>query len=243
MKEQDPVKKIMEKYKYDVDLPDDVRKTMLKSKKKVLVKIFKKKGYFSIFLFFVLSLFFRLKTIGITITMAKSFVIVLIMSASIFTAVTVSSAYGIKVLIDNYYIEKKQKIQSDKLKNTLQPDNIPVKEKIVARKVHYKMVINPFEISNNNQMSKVFTSQVANEIKKIKGKQSVVVSKSAPEKFEAIMLMNGSITKISEAYNVSIRIIDINTEEILYYKSVKVKNSKEISIISRKIAEQVSKLL
>ncbi len=240
MKEQriDIIKKIYEKYKLTDKLPLEAKRVMLKSKKAVFINVLKKQKKYSIFMLFVVSVFFWVKKFGLTISLIKSFIFTAIVSAAMVATISVGSYYGVKKIIKNpAQIEKtKEKAVPEVIEKTPGVSQTPVKKAI-----NYQLNIVPFEYEGiADESIKSLESKIVNNLNKIMGKNSANLISRSKKSITAKKIVLGSVAKVDQNYFITIKVMNPESSKVLLYINEDIDQVDQVDQVCSKIAKKLA---
>jgi hypothetical protein len=96
MTNKDVIKLILQTYKIENEVPDDAKNNMFVSRKRNLAKILKKFGKYGFFTSLAIKLLFELRQLGIPVTMAKAYAVIIAGSIAVTGIASTASVVVIK---------------------------------------------------------------------------------------------------------------------------------------------------
>lgn len=223
---------VMTKYKLDEPIPDDIQAYILQVKKKNIVKILKKVGAYSFSLGLLLSAFFSLKKIGITLSLAKSALVLFVSTIVAATSISAGLYFSIQ-----YVKERREEIR--KLKDEIKASqNRESKIKNPVPVYYFPLAIRTFKSSNvDSKILRSASEILYQEIISKKGKRKILFLGMQRGKYKRYVL--GRIEKIENIYFISVKVIDVKTKEVLFSTSEAAESQEDISDVMQKVAQKI----
>jgi hypothetical protein len=241
------LKAVIEKYELSEPVPQDVRISMIKSRKRNLILILNQDAKGGLFVSAVVSLFLWVKKLGISISIIKSAIAVsmaLIIGAGLITAAGLYTAG----MVVNYFADEKQTI--DRIDNvSTVPEEKPVSP-VVQDILFYSVAVSMVEMEDApDKLISDFTTKVISELRNIKGAKAAIDIKKLDKYHKADKILTISIIKLDEKtsssdtgsiYRISAKIVNSNNSRVLMYSSTTAEDRNNIPDSLRKLAEKIS---
>jgi hypothetical protein len=234
----DSLNLLLNKYKFANEIPSNVQKHILKSKKRALFSIYKKNKKLSVLVFFAVNLYFLIKRFGLPFTFAKTYVITVVSIAITLGAFAAGSSVFI---YDQYFVEKHVYDGVSLVKGIgIEHISDEIKAKPAKLAFSHKLTIIPFEAEDSEaKIAKNILNDIMKHLIRIKRKP-VVVIKHDISQAETVKLLIGVIIKLEDTYRISVKIIDKETTEVDFYDVEQVKSQDEISDACLRLARKIS---
>lgn len=126
MNQTDIFRELIRFYRLEKPIPMKVHKDLLKARRETLLTILEKQVNYGLFILLIINLFFFAKRIGISISIIKSTLIIWTISLAITAAITISSYYLIRNIIQIEPPITKESLEEESLK-----EKTEVRKKIV----------------------------------------------------------------------------------------------------------------
>jgi hypothetical protein len=237
--------KLYEKYKLSDKLPLDAKKAMLDSKKRTFIKILKREGKYSLFMFFVVSIFFWVKRVGITLSIAKSAIVVITAFITFAVVISTSSFYAY-----NHFKQPIKQIEQIKEERLTDKGDTKLEQKVSTPKkekseiINYQINVVPFEFEAiDSKVAQSITQKIVRELQKQKGKNAANIIDRAKKKITTDKLLLGSIVKIDETILITVKIMDTRSSKVLLYINEEAKSDLQVNAVCKRIAVKVAKKL
>jgi hypothetical protein len=245
MNEKISLESLLSEYKFTEPLPPEVRKGMLKSRKKTIVHILKKHRQYGLMTFLILSLFFFARKTGITLTLMKATVAA--WTAAILTTVAVTGAAVYTV----HRIIEKNKPPETELHQASEPVTVQTGGKdgtpqaASAPVIIYHVGIIPFDSSGvDTSVARTITAALKAELSsRLPGKKIAVFPSNDTEDHIIKNMLMGSVIRFGEGYRFTARIIDPVSSKILFYKSVEIHSENDIPEACRNFSGEIAEKL
>jgi hypothetical protein len=225
------LKLILKMAAFEQPVPDTVKIQMMNSMRKNLIIILKRFGKYGFFTMAAVHLFFILKKIGISISLFKSYILLIMVSVLVAGVVGVTAFTVIKKHFTAVSPVKETTLASI-------PQNGRFKQqpgKKFALPQNYKLEMLPFVASgkSTSDANKV-TNTVYKYLKK-HFKETVVLSE-ADHGVESPYMMVGTIINLENTNTIHARLVDARSSMVLLYLSEKWVNDDDLGLIAEKIA-------
>lgn len=259
MKEEQKLIKILQKYKFDMPVPEDVRSDSFRARKDILVNIFKTKKKYSFFVFLVLKLYFLLKHLGISFSVAASSIIVGTLLVITTSATAIGSYIAVKHIVDtgkpgaeiqqeNDELDNSSKSAGTKLpeneKTVVQSEKPPVtetpKKDVTLEPAFYSIGITNFDYEEDTgPLAKKVTRTMHRELVRLKG-NSTVTYVSSKNKNKIRNYLVGSVIKYGEIYRVTARLVSKKTSQVILYQTESANSEAELDAACKRLSLKVA---
>ncbi len=248
MNQADTLKEVIKKYKLQMPMEPYQKKLLNDSKKRTYIRILKKHGLYFTILLPVISFLYWVKKFGITLSLAKSALIV--GAAALITAgvVTGGSFYIVKevILKKPENIEKKinKNVDSNTNKNPVdKKDKTRASEKpsFLSGQVTYRIGIIPFKFDGDKKIASAALQEILSNIRRIKGKNSAAVFDLSSMGKRVSKKLTGTLIKLGGSYRISIKLIDLKNSKIELYTSETAKRENDLANACKKLAVKIAK--
>jgi hypothetical protein len=225
------LKLILKMYSFEQPIPDSVKLQMMVSMRKNLVIILKRFGKYGIMTMTAVYLFFVLKKIGLSVSLLKAYIMLLVMSALVAAAVGFV-AYSI---VNKYFTDEVAQKATSVACDADTGKKIPPLQKSIQLTQNYKVEMFPFVASGEiASESKKVTNAIFSYMKK-QLNETVVLSEMS-NRAESPYMMVGSIIHICDTNTINARLVDARNSMVLLYISEEWANDDDIGPIAEKIA-------
>ena len=235
-KNKTSMKTLLDKYRLDQPIPQNIQGKMISRKKDIYQKTLKSMGTVSFFSSIMISLYFALKKIGISITLAKMIII---------TTALASAATGSYITI-NHIIKNKEQIINNNI--TKEKSIFIQKNKsgnnITGNRSHYPISAYKFtstSIKNKKTLTEI-TSSLISKLRINKGKNYVNLF-NHKNKFTSDYNVFGTMEQVENKVILTVKIVDTKTSSMVYITQEETESKEEISIISNEISNNIIKKL
>lgn len=248
MKREEQIHAIMEKYYFSEPLAPEIQEKLYLYRKEALKSVMKKLGIASLFTSVVIAFFMWAKKIGISITVAKSAVIVTAASVAAAGAISVGGYVSVKKILKNEKkpapIEKKIEKQKEVKQVVNEKGNeSEAKKRINPAVKKYRAYIVPFVSTSDDKAVGNITRAFNRHLRKMKGRKISRIA-AAPEKgYKYSMKITGKVLKLGKTYRLSAKIINLKNKKIIAAFSTVGNNKKELSGAAKKLADKIAKKL
>ncbi|MCP4137978.1 MAG: hypothetical protein GY754_43850 [bacterium] len=243
MKKPDVLQQVLEEYKLDAPLPGDVRKEMISSSAPVLKAVLKKHGKYGILVSMAVSVFFGIKRLGISLSLAKSSVVVSVAAAATAVTVVAGTTTGVvkiiiheKASIEQGVIPEETIIQPKTPEEKPEPGPAVIKP---SKKFENSIAIQSIELNSPGEDAAV-AGRVRNKIKRelvrLRGRANILSSAASGSN----MVLFGSIDKVDETYMLSVTVSNKTTGKVVYATLEKSKTIDGLNRACGKIAREIS---
>lgn len=233
----------MERFRFVEPVPPEVQRHIRRVKRREFLKILRRAGAYSTLFAIVSSVFFTLKKLGVSITIAKAAMLIGVSALLLFGGAASSVYYAVRALtapdseIRVQSEESGQSVASSQalVSNATAPTAATDPPELVER----RFGVQGFTAANVDPATAARVSgMVASELAKLKGGERVIRGASKDRK--AGMLVLGSVEELGGAYDVTARVVSVKDGRILFYSSETAGSAAELDgaavRLSRKIA-------
>lgn len=242
MKEKVSLELLLSSYKFTEPVSPEIKKQMLRSRKKTIIHILKKNRQYGIISFLIISLFFLARKSGITLSIMKATI------AAWTTAIVMTAAItGAAVYTVHYIIEKNTPIQRE-IPGQSSPAAVgPVVKKDTAERatpsvVVYHVGIIAFEnIGVDKSIAGKITDGLKTELSSILPGKRIAVFRSADTEGSSIRnLLMGSVIRFGDGFRLTARVIDPVSSTIVLYKSEEIRSEDDIPAACRSFSGAIA---
>jgi len=228
------LQKVLEKYGFTAPLPPEVRKDIYKRKRKILVDILKKYGRYNPFIAGALAVFFFMKAVGFSLTLAQSAGVLILAGAIAAATVTSGVYYTVTRVLNRPMSVELPSPPAGEIKNEQKTSTAAPREAIrLAPPAYYIASPETSELITPIVRDKV-KAALFSVITRAKGPGSAGYAPGAPAPLGIAL----NIEKTGQSFTITARLIDRATSRILHiYTETGPENSLES--MSRKIANDI----
>lgn len=231
-------KKLLDKVSLSEDLPSHVKKHILKSRRKALVKILKHKKKYNFTIATAILVYFFFKKAGITLSILHSFIV--FATVSVFSIGIISSSVYIGVKKYTAEITENNNVSTPTFlfekKNTITSSQQPIKEKNKSK------IINSIKFKNRIKIKKILSTNLSDQkVKTIKNILSTSLKKQrlSYKSNSQNVLLYGSIEKLKNNIIISIRAVNEKDGEVIFLNNYQ-SNEKDLKFKIKNIARDIS---
>ncbi len=239
MNKEELLKKVLEKYKISMPLNPAIRKHIMKSRRRVLINIFKYYGQYNIVIAAALVLYFPLRKIGVTANLVQSAVIMFTVTTLTIASIITGSYFSVKKIIFIMPIEKQ--INEEQLKhNNIKPQ---INKEIPIDKFENKIIFPGFKSDTADKtIVNKLNAEILKELYLVRGQGNII--KPSPEGKGVIIVSSLEIieSKTVPVYLIMIKAVNMETSQILIIKEDTGKSS-ELSEKSINIIKEILKII
>lgn len=259
--EQKKLVSVLQKYKFDMPVPEDVRSKSFQARKNILTNILKTKKKYSIFVLLVLKFYFLLKHLGISLSVATTAIVVGTLVTITTSATAIGSYIAVKHIVRSgeprveLHQEKPepdnpsrsaQKELPEKLKTdtVVRVEKPPIRktprEEVTSKPAFYSIGITSFEYEDDTgPLAKKVTRTLHRELVRLKGKNSVAyVSSKNKNKIKNYLL--GSVIKYGKLYRVTARVVNKKTSQVILYQTETANSEADLDAACKRLSEKVA---
>jgi hypothetical protein len=208
MNNEEILRQVLEKYKVSMPMNPVVRNHIMKSRRRVLINVFKHYGQYNIIIAAALVLYYPLRKIGIAANLVQSAVIMFTVSAIAIISIITGGYFAVKQLMFIPPVEKQ--ITEERIK---QIDEKPqIKKEIIIDKFENKIIFQGFESSSvEAKIVKQLNEEILKELRIIRGQGNVLKTATA----EGGILIVSSLEKLESKpelkYIITIKAVNLET--------------------------------
>jgi hypothetical protein len=225
------LKLILKMYSFEQPMPDSVKKQMLISMRKNLIIILKRFGKYGLLTMAAVYLLFLLKNVGLSISLFKAYILLLV------TSVLMAGAISIVV----YSVIKKHITVVLPVRETtlacIKPNDKKLKpqQQSITSVRNYKLEMFPFAVSGRITSE---SNKVTNTIFSCMKKQlnETVVLSELNQSADSPYMMLGSVIQLENTNTIHARLVDARNSIVLMYVSQEWINDDDLNIVAEKIA-------
>jgi hypothetical protein len=225
------MKLILKMYSFEQPVPDAVKIQMMVSMRKNLIIILKRFGKYGILTMAAVYLLFILKKIGLSISLFKAYILLILASAFVAGAIGVvtftvvrkhfTEAVPLKETAPAYIGHESKKLQSTQTS--------------VSLRQNCKLEILPFAVSGKTTIQSDKVTDSIYKYMKIHLKDTVVLSE-INHGFESPYMMVGSIIHLADNNLINARLVDAKNSTVLLYVSEEWNNDDDLGSVAERIA-------
>ena len=215
MNNEEILRQVLEKYKISMPINPAVRKHIMKSRKKVLVNVFKHYGQYNIIIAAALVVYFPIRKIGISASLVQSAVITFTLSA-ITAVVLITGGYiAINKLLFTAPVEKQ--ITEEKINRI---DEKPaIKKEIIIDKFENKLIFPGFKsISADKTIVNQLNAEILKELYLIRGQGNVFKTPAEANGIHIISSLEILESKPELKYILTVKAVNMESGLILIIK-------------------------
>ncbi len=211
MNNEELLRQVLEKYKISMPLNPAVRKHIMKSRRRVLINIFKHYNQYNIIIAAALVVYYPLRSIGITANLVQSAIITFTVSAVIILSFITGGYFTIKKLIFTSPFEK-HIISEKKSENENKPQ---IKKEIQIDKFENKIIFQGFKSSSADKtIVNQVNAEILKELYRVRGQVNVL---HTPAQTGGILIVS-SLEKMDNTYIIAAKSVNMETGLILLIK-------------------------
>ncbi len=235
MKDQATVfQRVMEKYRFQEPVPLNIQGDSFLNRRKLLIKILKASGKYSVVYGLSLRLYFGFRRFGLKISAGNCLAVTYALSAIIVSALAAGIIYT--SLPDASTDQKRNDTIPVERNENIIPENRKAPDGNVKPFTPAVLSISEFTAENvDPETAAKVTDTVADELRSVLGRDAV----SSGGKLKTGRIVMGSVGKIGSLYLLTARLVDVESGKIIFTTSERVSGSAGIPYASRKVAEQI----
>ena len=226
------MKSLLDKYKLDQPIPQNIQDRMISKKNYIYQKTLKSMGKVSFFSSMMISIYFSLKKIGISITLAK----IILITTAVASAVT-----GSYITINHIINNKDQIINENRTKEkSIIIQKNKTETNLIEKRSHYPISVYRFtstSIKKNKTLNEI-TSSIISKLRNNKGKNYVNLFTNK-NKFTSDYNVFGTMEQVENKIIVTVKIVDTKTSSMVYITQEETESGEEISKISSKLSNNI----
>jgi len=246
MKNTDTITKLLNKYKLTSPIDRSVRKRIISSRKAVLTDIYKINGDYSFFYNASVSLNAVFRNIGVRLTISQSRILYILISSLTVLILSILIYFAYFKFFNSVHVEIPEKSQQVKISEN--EFNMRKKSnKNIAKdgllKISYRIGITPIEsVGLNDIESNIITDYMARELSILLGNKSIIKTDGFRNK-NFNLLLTGAISKFDDSSIFTIRLIDVQTSEIVFIGSEKDIIQNNLDEKCKSLSKQIKKYI
>ncbi len=240
--------KVLENLSFVEPASPELQKHIRKIKRRQFKKILKKTAAYSVTFICISYIYFTLKKLGISVTIAKSAAIFAVSSSVAAVSVAGGSYYAVKKIVAPEVEQEIEKIIEREAAGPEKKKDINKREKIDPKKnadtvdiIKKRIAVQNFDVENaNNIIAQKVTNKILEELAQIRGADYVVgYSKGKTDKISGMTLI-GSVEFLNNLYTITAKVIDIKTLKVIYYASEISESEEGLNSACEKISKKIS---
>jgi hypothetical protein len=232
MTREEALKKVLEKYKISMPLNPAVRKYIMKSRRRVLINIFKHYGQYNTVIAAALVVYYPLRKIGIAANLIQSAVIMFTLSAVTIISLLTGGYFAVKKFM--FSVPVKKQITEEKINRI---DEKPtIKKEIIMNKFDNKLIFSGFKsVSADKTIVNQLNAEILKELYFIRGQGNVFKSPAEANGIHIISSLEILESKPELKYILTVKAVNMESGLILIIKedeaSIHDLTAKSISLI------------
>ena len=249
MNQLDIMRSLLKKFRFEEPVPSDVRDILRVARKETLFEIFRRYRKRSIYVVMVMNVFFSVRRFGISISVAKSMIVVTV--GTVISAALIS--FGSYYMINRFLEESPRADETVSAVAPLSNVTMVRSDKRAERKetdirsdpnVRYSLGVIPFQSAKEYRAAgKIVNSTIFRELLLKKGKGKVVFVTGPSVRKQSDNLVMGSVIQIGGSYRISARLVEAKSSRILSYVTESAGNENDIGPACKRIAGKIAPLI
>jgi len=226
--------RVLEKYKFTAPVPPEVRREIMKRKRKILVNILKRYGAYTPFVGASLTVFLFMRNVGFSLTLIQSAGILVVATALAAATVTGGVYYTVTRVLSRPTAVELPSPPAENGSTTISDRPSAPRDGLQLSPPTY--YIAPVDVSEGvtQEASEKVKAAIFSEITRAKGPGSVTYAPSTP----AVRGVAFTMEKAGDAYTLTARLVDRDTGRILHiFTETATRDS--LYKMSRKIAQNI----
>jgi hypothetical protein len=210
---------LLDTYKFTRPIPVEVRRRIMKEKRRTLVAILKEKQKYSVFILLALYLYFLAKKLGISLPIAK---VVMLTGVTAVTsaALVATGSYKLAqhIITHSSAIIQESPITMEAEKEKTEPDKIGTSHSAPAAVGNETVIIGlvPFDsLQGDDPVARKAAAILAGKLDELENTRGILMSPARRDYGAIRYLIFGSVVKSAGKYKIMVRLVDRETSQIL----------------------------